>query len=327
MRIRTIDSCLQRRQRRWTLDDLRQACEEALYDYEGISSISIRTIQRDIELMRSDKLGYFAPIVVRDKKYYEYEDPDYSITQRPLSKEDMAELSSALDIVRHYNSFQVMHGQEDILARMQDQLQVQESRRQIVFIETNPRLKGLDFLKVLFDHILHREAIVVEYQSFWSSTVSHKRLSPYVLKEFNNRWFLLGYSSQQHDILTLALDRIVAVSKDSEASYEDIERFHPDEYLGSMVGVSRGLESKTEQVLLRIDAGQTPYVLTKPLHDSQQTVTQHDDGSVTVSLNLVINLELERLILGFGHHIEVLAPRTLRTRIGRGAQAMAALYS
>ena len=68
MRIRTIDACLQRRQRKWTIEDLRQACEDALYDYEGIDGVSLRTVQRDIELMRGDKLGYYAPIVVRNRK-------------------------------------------------------------------------------------------------------------------------------------------------------------------------------------------------------------------------------------------------------------------
>lgn len=327
MRIRTIDSCLQRRQRRWTLEDLRQACEDALYDYEGISSISIRTIQRDIELMRGDKLGYFAPIVVRDKKYYEYEDPYYSITRRPLSKEDLAELSSALDIVKHYGSFQVMHGQEDILARMQDQLQAQESRQQIVYIETNTRLKGLSFLNCLYKHIIHKEPIVVDYKSFKSVHSSRQYLSPYILKEFNNRWFLLGYCPRRHDIMTLALDRIIAVNKDNDGRYHENTYFQPEEYLNSMVGVTRDMSSQTEHVIIRIDANQAPYVLTKPFHLSQQIVEQHTGGAITVSLDVIINFEIERLLLGYGNHIEVLAPKSLRARIAEQVRGMMGKYN
>ncbi len=137
MRIRTIDACLRNRRKKWTIEDLRQACEDALYDYEGISNISLRTVQRDIELMRGDKLGYFAPIVVRDRKYYEYSDPDYSIAGLPLSEYDLNELSSAIDIIKHYQGFNKIRGQEDILTRMQDQVQMQRTKRQIVFIETN----------------------------------------------------------------------------------------------------------------------------------------------------------------------------------------------
>lgn len=315
MRIRTIDACLQRRQRRWTIEDLRQACEDALYDYEGIDGVSLRTVQRDIELMRGDKLGYYAPIVVRDRKYYEYEDPDYSITQLPLSKQDLAELTSAMDIIRNYQGFRGMRGQEDILARMQDRIQAQQSRRQVVYIETNKQLKGMKFLGRLYDFIISNEPVVVTYHSFKASRDSRFSLSPYLLKEFNNRWFIIGYCNKSKDIMTLALDRIVAVSKDEEGEYTENTFFNPEEYLGAMVGVTRDIRSETERVVLKVDADQAPYVLTKPLHGSQTLQETLEDGSIVLSLDVIVNYELERLILGFGSHIEVLSPRLLRHHI------------
>ncbi|UPT67301.1 MAG: hypothetical protein M0D57_00975 [Sphingobacteriales bacterium JAD_PAG50586_3] len=73
IRYKTIDNCLQNRFRKWTLDDLIEACADALYEYEGITKgISRRTIQMDIQIMRSEKLGYNAPITVTDKKFYSY---------------------------------------------------------------------------------------------------------------------------------------------------------------------------------------------------------------------------------------------------------------
>lgn len=87
IRYRTIDKCLQNRRRKWTIDDLIDACTEALYEYEGIDKpISLRTIRLDLNAMRSEQLGYNAPIVVIDKKYYTYEDPDYTITNIPLPR-------------------------------------------------------------------------------------------------------------------------------------------------------------------------------------------------------------------------------------------------
>ena len=89
IRYRTIDRCLRNRYRRWTLDDLVDACSDALYDMEGIAKgVSVRTVQGDLQIMRSDKLGYYAPIEVYDNKYYRYADPDYSITNTPVSTED-----------------------------------------------------------------------------------------------------------------------------------------------------------------------------------------------------------------------------------------------
>ena len=76
IRYKTIDRCLRNRYRRWTLDDLVDACCDALLDMEGITKgVCARTVQMDIQIMRSDKLGYNAPIVVYDKIYYTYADP------------------------------------------------------------------------------------------------------------------------------------------------------------------------------------------------------------------------------------------------------------
>ena len=102
IRYKTIDNCLRNRYRRWTLDDLVEACSEALYDMEGIKKgVCTRTVQMDIQMMRSDKLGYKAPIEVYDRIYYRYADPGYSITEMPLSMEDCKLIKKAIDLLEN----------------------------------------------------------------------------------------------------------------------------------------------------------------------------------------------------------------------------------
>ena len=97
IRYKTIDQCLRNRYRRWTLDDLVEACSDALYDMEGITKgVCARTVQKDLQTMRSDKLGYNAPIEVYDKVYYRYADEDYSITDMPLTADDCRLLKRAI---------------------------------------------------------------------------------------------------------------------------------------------------------------------------------------------------------------------------------------
>lgn len=104
IRYRTIDNCLRNRYRRWTLDDLVQACCDALYDMEGIKKgVCARTVQMDMQIMRSDKLGYNAPIEVYDKIYYRYANPDYSISDMPLSIEDCKLLKKAITLLSENN--------------------------------------------------------------------------------------------------------------------------------------------------------------------------------------------------------------------------------
>lgn len=100
IRYKTIDACLRNRYRRWTLDDLVDACSDALYEMEGITKgVSVRTVQMDIQIMRSDKLGYNAPIEVYDRIYYRYADPDYSITDMPLSIDDCRLIKRAITLL------------------------------------------------------------------------------------------------------------------------------------------------------------------------------------------------------------------------------------
>ena len=100
IRYKTIDNCLRNRYRRWTLDDLVEACSDALYDMEGITKgVCARTVQMDIQIMRSDKLGYNAPIEVFDKIYYRYADPNYSINEMPLTEDDCRLLKQAVEML------------------------------------------------------------------------------------------------------------------------------------------------------------------------------------------------------------------------------------
>ena len=121
IRYKTIDNCLRNPFRRWTLDDLVDACSEALYDCEGIrKGVSLRTVQGDLQMMRSDKLGYNAPIEVYDQKYYRYARPDYSIMQMPLSPNDLLVMQEAVDLLRELEDFEQFSEMSDVIGRLQD---------------------------------------------------------------------------------------------------------------------------------------------------------------------------------------------------------------
>lgn len=125
MRYKTIDRCLRNRYRRWTLDDLVDACSDALYDMEGITKgVSMRTVQGDLQIMRSDKLGYNAPIEVYDNKYYRYADPDYSIFDNPLNEEDYELVSRAVNMLKGLKDDGIMTELSDVLSQLKDRLSI-----------------------------------------------------------------------------------------------------------------------------------------------------------------------------------------------------------
>lgn len=125
IRYKTIDKCLQNRFRRWTLEDLVEACSDALYDMEGITKgVSIRTVQGDLQIMRSDKLGYNAPIEVYDNKFYRYADPDYSISGPAFKKEDYELLSKAVTMLKGVKEDSRMPELFQVLVKLKDKLNI-----------------------------------------------------------------------------------------------------------------------------------------------------------------------------------------------------------
>ena len=327
IRYKTIDKCLQNNYRQWTLNDLIGACSDALYEYEGRAvNVSKRTIQLDIQMMRSDKLGYNAPIVVYNKKFYKYEDEDYSITDIPLNENDMNVLSETVEMLKQFKDFSLFSELGGIIQRLEDKVYTEKTDQSaIIHLDKNEKLKGLEHLDVLYQAIIKKMVLKIKYQSFKAREASEIIFHPYILKEFNNRWFLVGRPGVEakKPIVTFALDRIVEIDYDTSITYIN-NNFNGDEYYKDVIGVTVA-NTRAERIQFWINKKNAPYVITKPFHRSQRIIKTTDDG-VIFNIFVQINFELERLILGFGDSIEVIKPKKLRERMKLKLEKAAGFY-
>jgi len=312
IRYKTIDRCLQNRYRKWTLEDLIDACSDSLYEYEGIlKGISRRTVQLDIQMMRSDKLGYNAPIVVYDNKYYTYSDESYSITNIPITDQDLGQLSEAVEFLKQFKGFSHFQELDSMVQKLEDHVYSQKTRQKpVIDFEKNENLKGLEFLDSLYRAIIRKKAIKLTYQSFKARQASCFDFHAYLLKEFRNRWFLIGVKKAGQNLLTLALDRILGI-EESSTKYVYPKDFEPEEYFKNAIGVSVSPYLKPEKVILFVTHKHAPYVITKPMHSSQKIV-ERDGFGITVELQVQHNFELEKEILGLGDGVMVIAPEKLK---------------
>lgn len=311
IRYKTIDTCLRNRYRRWTLNNLIDACSDALYEYEGIEKgISKRTIQMDIQMMRSEKLGYNAPIVVYDNKYYKYEDENYSITNTPLSEQDLKTMSEAVEVLRQFKGFSYFNDMGEIVSRLEDHVTSAKTKSSpVIDFEKNENLKGLSYLDTLYHAIINKSVLQIAYQSFRAKSASSFVVHPYLLKEYRNRWFLFG--RQKGALVNLALDRILNVEILHKQKYIENDLFDIETFFQNVVGVSKNSGMQPATVRFWIDAANTPYVETKPFHKSQQVVERFEDGSAIFEIEVVITQELCREFLGFADALKVISPRNL----------------
>lgn len=328
IRYKTIDSCLRNPYRRWTLDDLVEACSDALYEMEGITKgVSVRTVQGDIQMMRSDKLGYNAPIEVYEHKYYRYADREYSIFNMPLSATDYERLQEAVDMLRQLEEFDQFSEMADVVSRLQEKLAITRSgRKPIVNFDNVPDLKGLKLLNPLYNYIAQRQTLRIQYQSFSARNSQEFILFPHLLKEFRNRWFLFGSRTEDMVLYNLALDRIISVEPLPEVPYQDNPNFDTEHFFDDVIGVSKNIKSKPTKVTFWADREQSQYILTKPVHISQHLLTRNEDGSCEFQINVVLNLELYSVLMSYGPGLRVLSPEKVVRHIADELRAAASAY-
>jgi predicted DNA-binding transcriptional regulator YafY len=327
IRYRAIDSCLTNKYRQWTLDALIEAVSDALYEYEGMDKgISRRTIQADLQMMRSDKLGYNAPIVVIDKKYYAYADPTYSITQIPLTGQDLGRMSEAVEILKQFKGFSHFEQLSGVVQKLEAHIySATTNQRTVIDFEKNDGLKGLSFLDALYQAIVQKKAVAITYQSFKAHHPSRFWFHIWWLKEYKNRWFAVGVRGNHTEVFHLALDRILLIESAADIEYRHKTDLIPAAYYQDVIGVTVSRTLRPCRVLVRVTAEHAPYVETKPLHTSQQILERNPEG-IIIELTVQLNFELEREILSFGDGMTVLAPARLRERLRQKFRTGVARY-
>lgn len=188
------------------------------------------------------------------------------------------------------------------------------SQEPVIDFEKNENLKGLEYIDPLYQAIITKCPVELGYQSFKAREGNSFKFHPYYLKEYRNRWFVLGIKKRKEPVLTLALDRITHLKPCSDSYIEKKSDFQISDYLRDVLGVTVNTGGIAETVTLLADPQTAPYIVTKPIHHSQQVIETTAAGTL-FSLHVQHNFELEREILGFGGHVKVLGPERLKRRI------------
>lgn len=327
LRYRILDRCFSDFHRTYSIEDLLDTVNESLMDLYG-SQVSIRQIREDIKYMR-DRVTYNAPIETYPfdgrKSYYRYSDPSFSIFNNELTAEEVKSLRSTIDILSRFRGVPSNAWLEDVISNLEFRFGVKPNTENIVSFDHNDLLKGTEFLGELIESALNHQPLNLLYRTFTGNERT-AILHPYHIKQFNNRWFLIGLQEGCHGnyITNKALDRIV---KFSRANVPFIPNTDIDfnEYFKDIVGVTLPEDHPVaEEVLLKFDEARFPYVVNKPIHPSQEI---EDEEQRIIKLTVRPNKELEARIFSYGNQVEVLKPEWLRRQIAEKIENLLKKYS
>lgn len=315
LRYRIIDRCLTNKMRPYpSKEALRTACEEGLYGSEG-DRISISTIEKDLWAMRNENdLGYHAPIVYSaEHRGYEYDDPDYSISGLNLQEQDLQALRFATLTLLQFRDMPVFQQYQSAIGRIFERVHATaqgDRLDQHVQFEQAPKTLGTEHIAVLMSGISEKQAVRFNYSKFTSEggQQTERCIEPYLLKEYRNRWYLIGKPEGAPEVRTFALDRMNGVVLDDARFVRD-PKFDADKYFKDSLGITAGSEGVRE---FRWAA--TPllshYLDSQPIHASQRPLEAPAPrpGWKCYAIDVHPTYELNQWMLGFGADIIPLGP-------------------
>ena len=327
IRYRYIDELLSNRNKRYSTAEIADIVNEKLVR-DGYAEVSLRCIQKDIKALEEE---VFCAEITREniggKECVYYTDPSYSIFTKKLSQEEQSLLSEILSTLGQFDGLDNFEWLDSLKQRLNV-----EDRKRIITFSHNPYLHNSNLLGGLFNMISNKVVIKLNYHKFGEGDSSREYIiHPYHLKQFNDRWYLLGACDDGY-IVTLPLDRI----DDYEPSYnipyceptEDLEQRFED-----IVGVTLYENRELQTILLWVSDKQYPYIETKPIHGSQKLVKgakadalriEHNRliGGYFIEIKCIPNRELMMLLASFLGEVVLLSPQPLVEEIASYVKKM-----
>jgi predicted DNA-binding transcriptional regulator YafY len=313
IRYKTLDQCFRNAGRVYFIEDLIEECNKILTEIDSNSDgISLRQIREDIKFMRSSAGWNIELADLKDgkKKIYSYVDINFSINNMPLNEIEISQLKSAIDILSQFNGMPQFEWIYELIPKLKQGMTQNNDSQVIIEFDSNKYLHGIDHLGPLYNAIFYKKVLKISYQPYENVTPFELIIHPYFLKQYNNRWFLFGYNSDNNRYdWNLALDRIHAIH-DCKEKYQINKNINWEEYFEYFIGVTKPIDAILEKVKLHFYGKTGKYIETKPLHGSQKQ-TWINENTLEVKLELIINYEFERLILSYADSVKVITPKIL----------------
>lgn len=313
IRYKVLDRCFRDSRRRYYIEDLVEACNEELSNYDG-SSVSERTIRDDISFMQREAGGGIPLVKKYDghKAYYMYSDRNFSIMDIPMSQSEAEMLSDTIQMLSRFKGLPNQEWLNATLVQMKSTFNIGQAKASYVSFSQNEDLKGLKYFTPLYEAIASQQVVSLEYHQFGRPSYN-RIIHPYQLRQYNNRWFLVGWEpavAAKIPLVVIPLDRIddyKILDKEHFVSYQgDI-----DECFKDIVGVSLKFNESCSHIVFKAYPPTSSYIETKPIHHSQRIVERHEDYTI-FSLDLIPNYEFETIMMSYADNCEILEPQDLK---------------
>ncbi len=331
IRYKLLDDVLSDRHHNYSMNEITDRVNHQL-EILGYIPVSKRCLEKDLEFLKGRPFN--APVLhvrLNGKACVKYRYSSYSIFTHELTKEEMSILYEVLNTVGQFDGLPNF----DWLDSLRQQYKWNRHKKVLSF-SSNPWLKNVNMMATLYEYIANEQVIEIEYKRFQDAESEKYLLHPYLLKQYNNRWYLVGLRPDINKIYTLPLDRIENFLTKAEEKFlrydGDIEERFKD-----TIGITVYDDAVAQDIIFWISNNTSPYIITKPIHHSQKELTQEESIPYTKKYNLpdngkifklhcTLNYELLQELVRNFHNIIVLSPDDLRNEIAEKVNRMQKNY-
>lgn len=288
---------------------------EKLYEKHDIS-VGETTIQRDIRNMMTD---LHAPIEYDNsvKAYYYPDNVEELFPAIDLQEEEINALKFYADSLTHYKDIGIFKDFTNAIDKVVDAVRIQSSQlsiseRIIIQPENFPKFQGSDLIPTIIAGFDTNFKFSFDYKRHISDNVKNHIVTPILLKEFDHLWYLVAQIEDKDFITIFALDRMSNFQLTNQKR-KKIKDFDSDIYFNHVFGIAVP-DGEVEDVILEFDSWRGKYLLSAPIHKSQEFIKEENDKMI-FSLKVIPFHELHSKILSYGNSVRVISPESLRLKI------------
>lgn len=293
-------------------------------------SVSKKTIQNDIRAIKKEAEEKGAALTCINGKYV-YEPRNFNLYEVRVDPAYVDKIRLAAAILKQIPGLDLHEDMKHIFEKLEMRAEYPTTDvQEYIQFDTRPQYTGAAYLDELLDAIRCQTVVSFNYQPFNHNSPMRITVHPYLLKEFNNRWFLIGLPQHMHikgeyELHKYGLERIQGKIVPERIGYVNDHALNAARAYKNVIGITTPKTSKVQEIKLRFTAIRARYIETNPLHPTQELIKQ-TVAHKTFSFQLMPNPELEALILSFGPDVEVLSPPKVRKDIKRAIDRMGKYY-
>lgn len=302
-----------------TIKELTTKVNEEMGKMESEGKANYTVTDRMIRIDLQNMMDIFPVSIVKKGNKFFYEDAEDSIDNINLHERDKIAIDFAIDVFTRFKGIPLYEKFSDVITRviassLLRKVNTSDSKKYIHLSDT-PACSGVEWIEQVYQSIIEKKAITIKYKSF-EEKISVKVISPYLLKEYRNNWYLIAnlHNSRTGNILMYKLGRIIEIQLANE-NYTEDPTFDGNKYLKYTLGVFHRHGEEPIDVKCRIRGKHMIRLFSEDKIHPTQRIENISEEECLLSFTVFDSPELETFIMGYAHCLEVISPLPLRNKI------------